>query len=190
MRHHFPPGRLEVVKAGGAGRTGPRRHPQRPCLTAGRAVPVRRRGPGGGARRGLRAPPRPPRVAAAAPAPAGAWGTRWRSRGGRLRPGQAAVQVLVSWSSLLTLGLKQSSWGPAPSSPALLLPFRFFFHFPPPSSPPPFPSLLVDFSWFSSLARFFFLCLLFPACLRMAVLLVNKISAARWGLISDPSDPG
>lgn len=166
----------------------PARHrgPQRPRLTAGRAVLVRRRGPGAGARRGPRAPPRPPRVAVAVAA--ATWGTRWRSRGGRLRPEQAAVQVLVSWSSLLTPALKQSSWGPVLSSPALILPFRLF-RFPPPFSSPPFPSPVVIYFWFSFLA-FFLAVPAFSCLVPMAVLLVNKISAARWGLISDPSDPG
>lgn len=122
-------------------------HPA-PCPRGGRRQRAGAASGRGLARAAGAAPSRPPRVAAAAAAAeAEAWGIPWRSRGGILRLGRAAVQVLVSWSSILALGSKQSSWGPAPCSSALLLPFRLFFTSSPPSSPSPSPSqLLIDFS--------------------------------------------
>lgn len=84
------------------------------------------------------AAPGPPRAQCAGAA-AAAWGTRWRSRGGTPRPGRAIRQVLLSWSSLLMLGLKYfvREPVPSPSFPALR-PFRWiwaFFPLPPSAYP-------------------------------------------------------
>lgn len=146
------------------------------------------------------APPHAPRVAVIA---AAAWGTRWMNRGGIPRQWQVIVQVfllqLAPHAGLGTGFLRASPLLPGSAHSFSLFDFvGLFYFFPFLLNSPSLQSSVFPFSAFSLLllvfvSPAFFLpvpAFFFPCLVPMVVLLVNKISASRWCLISDPQTRG